>query len=166
MDRRPKVAIPLAQRDTSADIARQQGVSLPPPNPLLPCLASQVQSSFLSALASSWRPSPFLAPATSLLLASSCCSAMSKQRCVLHPPNPPLPCLASSGPIFLSLRPRFLSAPFSAVSAPRARYLAPCSSHLPVRSSPLLQHREANKKSHIESRRETAARDSLRLESA
>ena len=57
--------------------------------------------------------------------------------------NPPLPCLASPGPIFLSLRPRFLSAPFSAVSAPRARYLAPCCSHLPVRSSTLLQHREA-----------------------
>ena len=128
---------------------------MPPPNPLLPCLASQVQSSFLSALASSWRPSPFLAPATSLLLASSCCSAMSKQRCVLPPPNPPLPCLASPGPIFLSLRPRFLSAPFSAVSAPRARYLAPCCSHLPVRSSTLLQHREAKQE---ESQRDCSER--------
>ena len=120
-----------------------------PASPPRSNLPSSPPSLPLGALLHSSRPLP---PCSSHLPVAPRCR---KQRCVLPPPNPPLPCLASPGPIFLSLRPRFLSAPFSAVSAPRARYLAPCCSHLPVRSSTLLQHREAKQE---ESQRDCSER--------
>ena len=58
-ERRKVVTPHHAKRDPSADITRQKGASLPPPNPPLSCLASQVESlplhpRFLSA--------PFSAP--------------------------------------------------------------------------------------------------------
>ena len=70
-------------------------------------------------------------------------------------------CLCPRLTLFCPASPARSNLPSSPPSLPlgallhSSRPLPPCSSHLPVRSSPLLQHREANKNSRTESQLET-----------